>query len=67
MAASVSSPKTCSVALYPKYTAAYLTALCAIAPENMTLKQFYQLGDAMQRTPGFSTTDDITTVGTLLQ
>ena len=67
MAATVSGSKTCAVALSPKYTAAYLTTLLAIAPENMHLKQLYELTDAMGRTAGFSTTDIVTTVGTLLQ
>lgn len=66
MAASVSGSKTCNNALSPTYTAAALTTLLAIAPENMTLNQLYQLTDAMTRIKGLCTTDTVTTVGSLL-
>ena len=43
MSASVSTPKTCTVPLSPTDTAAVITALLAIAPENMTVAQLTQL------------------------
>ena len=52
MSASVSTPKTCTVDLAPHLPATTLTALLAIAPENMTLAQFNQLGDALDRVSG---------------
>jgi hypothetical protein len=64
MSASVSSPKTCTVDLAPHLTATTLTALLAVAPENMTVAQFKQLGDALDRVSGGHT--PTTTLTTLL-
>ena len=52
MSASVSTPKTCAVDLAPHLTATTVTALLAIAPENMTVAQFSQLADAVNRVSG---------------
>ncbi len=51
MAASVSGAKTVTTDLAPHLTAAQLTTLLAIAPENMTLAQLRQLEDAASRHP----------------
>lgn len=52
MPASVSGSKTCTVSPAPHLSAATLTALLAIAPENMTVAQFIQLSDALSRVSG---------------
>lgn len=41
--------KTCTVDLAPHILATDLTTLLAIAPENLTVAQFNQLGDALGR------------------
>lgn len=54
MPATVSGSKTVNTAAAPHLTAATLTALLAIAPENLTLAQLDQLHDAVRRTPAGS-------------
>lgn len=50
MAASVSGSKTCSTTVAPHLTGSALTTLMATAPENMTIKQLWQILEACQRT-----------------
>lgn len=52
MAASVSGSKTVLNSVSPQGSAAALTTLLAIAPENMTVAQLNQLGDALKRVSG---------------
>jgi hypothetical protein len=52
MAASVSGSKTVTQQAAPHLSAATLTTLLAIAPENMTVAQFNQIRDAIHRVPG---------------
>jgi hypothetical protein len=52
MAASVSGSKTCNNSQSPLLTAAALTALMAIAPQNMTVLQHNTITDALNRVPG---------------
>lgn len=52
MAATVSGSKTVTVAAHPALTAATLTDLMAIAPENLTIDQFRQIEDAINRVSG---------------
>jgi hypothetical protein len=52
MAASVSGSKTCSNSPSPQYSAAALTTLLAIAPENMTVAQVLELADVLQYVAG---------------
>ena len=49
MAASVSGAKTVTVSVAPHLSASALTTLLAIAVENMTVAQFYQVADALNR------------------
>ena len=64
MAASVSGSKTCTNDVAPHLTAATLTTILAIAPENMTVAQHNQLTSALQR---ISSGEDTTkTIGSLL-
>jgi hypothetical protein len=64
MAASVSTPKTVTQGVAPHLSASVLTALLAIAPENMTVAQCAQLLDACARVPKGE--DPGTTIGALL-
>ena len=66
MAASVSTPKTVTKDVSPQQTAARMTTLLAIAPENMTLAQLRELTDALNHVSGGSDASSATTVGTLL-
>jgi hypothetical protein len=67
MAAIVSGSKTCSNSVSPIYTAAALTTLLAIAPENLTLEQLRQLGQAVERcAQGTETGNSGITVGQIL-
>ena len=52
MAAIVTGSKTVSTSVSPSLTGAALTALMAIAVENMTVGQLRQLQDAVKRVPG---------------
>lgn len=64
MAASVSGSKTVTNDITPNLTAALLTTLLAIAPENLTVAQLGELSRALERTAiGDPNTD---TVGSLL-
>jgi hypothetical protein len=51
MAITFTGSKTVTTDLAPHLTAAQLTTLLAIAPENMTLAQVRQLEDAASRHP----------------
>ena len=64
MAASVSASKTVSVAVAPHLSAATLTALMAIAPENLTVAQLDQIKDAINRVVGGG--EPTRTIGQLL-
>lgn len=66
MAASVSGAKTATVALAPHISASTITTLLALAPENMTLAQFFQLEDAIKRAKTTEHTSS-TTLSTLFQ
>jgi hypothetical protein len=54
MPATVSGSKTVTTSVSPALTAATLTTLLAIAPENLTLAQLGQLRDACNRGPAGS-------------
>ncbi|GAC1700076.1 MAG: hypothetical protein NVS9B4_00800 [Candidatus Acidiferrum sp.] len=64
MPASVSTPKTCTVTVAPHLTAAQLTAIMAIAPENMTVAQHRIIDDAINRVSGGG--NPAAVIGTLL-
>jgi hypothetical protein len=64
MAASVSTPKTVTQGVAPHLSASVLTALMAIAPENMTVAQHNQITDALARIPKGEAPG--TTIGALL-
>lgn len=64
MAATVSGSKTCNNSVAPHLSASALTTLLAIAIENLTVAQFFQIADALNR---LSITQPSTkTLGTLL-
>ena len=50
--ASVSNSKTVTQAAAPHLPASLLTTLLSIAPENLTVAQFHQIGDALKRYSG---------------
>lgn len=64
MAATVSGSKTVTKSPSPCCAASMLTTLLAIAPENMTVAQFYQILDALKRIPGGA--NPSATIGSLL-
>jgi hypothetical protein len=64
MAITFTGSKTVTKAVAPHLTASGLTALLAIAPENMTVAQVKQLVDAVDRVPGGG--EPTTTIGALL-
>jgi hypothetical protein len=49
MAAVVTGSKTVTQALAPHLPASLLTTLMSIAVENMTIAQYQQIGDALNR------------------
>ena len=63
MAASVSGSKTVINGVAPHLTAAQLTTLLGIAVENLTVAQFKQIGDALNRV---GIDDPAKTIGALL-
>lgn len=64
MAASVSGSKTVTQAVAPHLSASALTALLAIAVENLTVAQLNQIRDALDRIP--KGTAPNSTIGSLL-
>jgi hypothetical protein len=62
--AAVTGSKTVTKDQAPHLTAAQLTALMAIAPEDLTLNQLGMLKDALSRVPAAS--DPSATVGSCL-
>jgi hypothetical protein len=62
--ASVSGSKTVTTAVAPHLSAATLTALMAIAPENYTVAQWHQIEDAINRVVGGG--EPTKTIGQLL-
>lgn len=56
--------KTVTKDVAPHLTATALTALLAIAPENLTYAQFKQIGDALKRLSGGHAPG--TTIGAML-
>jgi hypothetical protein len=62
--ASVSGGKTVTTDLAPHLTATLLSTLMQTAPENLTVAELNQLGDAIARVKGGHTPD--TTLGSLL-
>ena len=65
MPASVSGAKTVTKSVAPHLSASVLTTLLAIAVENMTVKQFKQISDAIKHLPKGG--DPTSTIGTLLK
>jgi hypothetical protein len=51
MAITFTGSKTVTIDLAPHLLATALTSLLAIAPENLTVAQFFQLADALDRVP----------------
>lgn len=64
MAASVSGAKTVNNSVAPHLSASALTTLLAIAVENLTVQQFYQIEDALNRVKAGHT--EGSTIGSLL-
>ncbi|CAB4130727.1 hypothetical protein UFOVP130_29 [uncultured Caudovirales phage] len=64
MPASTSGSKTVTTAVAPHLSATSLTALLAIAVENLTVAQFDQIKDALDRVPKGRTPGS--TIGSLL-
>jgi hypothetical protein len=66
MAAAVTGSKTLSKDASPLLTAAALTTILALAPENMTVGQFQKIADALSRVPGGTDVAGTKTIGQLL-
>jgi hypothetical protein len=63
MSATVSGSKTVSTDINPAHTGAALTTILAVAPENMTVKQFQFIADCLACRAGGE--DPSTVIGSL--